>query len=113
MGFVISTDKLRMDLDKVEVIKNWPSPKSIFKVRSFHRLVSFYRNFIRNFVIVYIDDILIFSKTEEENLRHLNLVMRRLQQEKLLINLKKLSFYEDRTYLFRFCDLFERVEDGS
>ena len=39
LGFVIYVDKLRMDLDKVEVIKNWPSPKSIFDVRSFHGLL--------------------------------------------------------------------------
>jgi hypothetical protein len=50
------------------------------------------KEFIGKFVIFYSDDILIFIKTEEDHLRHLNMVLRRLQQEKLLVNLKKCSF---------------------
>ena len=42
LGFVISTNELRMDPNKVKVINNWPSLKNIFEVRSFHGLASFY-----------------------------------------------------------------------
>jgi hypothetical protein len=37
------------------------------------------KDFIGKFVIVYLDDILFFNKTEEEHFKHLKMVLRRLQ----------------------------------
>ena len=50
------------------------------------------RDFIGKFVIVYLDDILVFIQIEEEHLKHLRYVLESLQQEKLLINVKKCTF---------------------
>jgi len=50
------------------------------------------KDFIGKCVIVYLDDILIFSHSKEENTRLLRLVLKRLQGEKLLTNLNKSSF---------------------
>lgn len=50
------------------------------------------KEFIGKFVIVYLDDILVYSQTKEEHLRHLRYVLEKLQEEKLLVNVKKCSF---------------------
>eukprot|EP00253_Pinus_taeda_P024940 PITA_24940 len=50
------------------------------------------KEFIGKFVIVYLDDILIFSRTRGEHLQHVRRVLEKLQQNKLLIKLKKCTF---------------------
>ena len=40
LGYVVGANGLEMDEEKVKAIKEWPTPKTISKVRSFHGLAS-------------------------------------------------------------------------
>ena len=48
--------------------------------------------YIAKYVVVYLDDILVYSKSKEDHLRHLRSVFDTLRQQKLYGKLEKCSF---------------------
>ncbi|GKA01253.1 putative nucleotidyltransferase, ribonuclease H [Tanacetum coccineum] len=51
------------------------------------------RPYLDKFMIVFIDDILIYSKTQEEHVEHLRLVLKLLKKEKLYAKFSKYEFW--------------------
>ena len=49
--------------------------------------------FLDKFVVVFIDDILVFSKIEEEHAKHLRLVFQKLREHKLYVKQSKCEFW--------------------
>ena len=65
---------------------------------AFMRLMhSVLKPYLDDFVIVYLDDVLIYSKTEAEHIAHVNAVLSTLASENLRVKLSKCSFAQDST----------------
>ena len=54
--------------------------------------------YLDQFVVVFIDDILVYSRSGEEHECHLIIVLKTLQDKQLYAKLKKCEFWLDRIY---------------
>ncbi|KAF8096224.1 hypothetical protein N665_0314s0002 [Sinapis alba] len=53
-----------------------------------------FRDFLDEFVIIFLDDILVYSKSKEDHERHLRAVLGRLREQHLFAKLSKCSFWQ-------------------
>lgn len=68
------------------------------------------RMFIGKFVVVYFDDILIYSKTLDEHVEHIRCVLAVLREERLYANKEKCTFCTDKVVFLGFVVSGQGVE---
>ncbi|MBW0565070.1 hypothetical protein O181_104785 [Austropuccinia psidii MF-1] len=49
LGYDVSSEGLKMDQAKVQQVLNWPPPRNLKALQSFHGFANFYRHFIKNY----------------------------------------------------------------
>ena len=49
LWYVVSAERIHLDEEKVRAIQEWPTPKTVSDVRSFHGLATFYGRIVQNF----------------------------------------------------------------
>ena len=59
---------------------------------------SVFSRYLDKFVLVFLDDILIYSKNEEEHEEHLRLKLQLLREHNLYVKLRKCNFYKYRIH---------------
>nr|GEY34704.1 hypothetical protein [Tanacetum cinerariifolium] len=79
---------------------------------TFMRLMNdVFKSFIRKFVVVYFDDILVYSKDKDQHVSHLREVFNTLREQNLYANLKKCDFFSDSLGLYRFSTVIAPITE--
>ena len=49
LGYLVSSEGIKVDEEKVKAIREWPTPKNVSDLRSFYGLATIYMRFITHF----------------------------------------------------------------
>ncbi len=63
-----------------------------------HLMNDIFREYLDDFVVCYINDIIIFSKNMEVHERHLCLILKKFQEVKLYVKLEKCEFHQSEVH---------------
>jgi hypothetical protein len=61
-------------------------------------MIGVFMNYLDKFSIVFLDDILIYSKSKEKNEQHLRVVLQVIREDQLYAKLSKCSFYQEHIH---------------
>jgi hypothetical protein len=52
LGHIVGKDGVRVDPKKIEVMQNWPHPKTLKSIHGFLGFTGYYRKFVQNYGII-------------------------------------------------------------
>jgi hypothetical protein len=72
-----------------------------------------FMEYLDKFIVVFIDGMLVYSKSEEEHEEHLRLVPQKLQDPRLYVKISKCEFWMKQVSFLSYVILKERIFMGS
>ena len=67
------------------------------------------KEYLDNFIIVYLNNIIIYLNSELKYKKHIKWVLRRLYKKNILVTVKKCKFYTNKTNFVRFIIKLKKI----
>jgi hypothetical protein len=60
LNYIMGSDKIKIDLKKVQAVQNWLVPRNMTEVQKFIKFANFYRRFIKDYsgIIILFTDLI-------------------------------------------------------